>query len=363
MKARSIAVAFASALATVCAVTTANAENRREIISDPEPHDYVRVCDVFGAGFFYIPGSETCLKIGGLIRYEPSHYGSFDGLVKSSDGLDTLVRAELTFDARSDTEYGTLRGYTRLRSDLKNGSIGGDVQLRDLIMSLGPVSVGFADSLYDANISGEFDRGGADRAHFARYTLKPNDSVTFTGALEQTDSSRDWQTNVLGKLSVSRDWARFDVFGAYDTTADEFALKAIVKSDVSKTIFVEAIATYESGMNFYSVNPFAATGFSTSNLVGAARAGSEWSAGGLVGTHVTPRLKASLGAQYFSNVGHGRMNEKFGGKSDVIRAGLTVDYKIVENLNAKLAVNHTRFQTSDRDYGQWHGFLRLDRAF
>ncbi len=32
--------------------------------------EYVRICDVYGAGFYYIPGTETCLKIGGLVRYQ-----------------------------------------------------------------------------------------------------------------------------------------------------------------------------------------------------------------------------------------------------------------------------------------------------
>jgi len=27
-----------------------------------EPVDYVRVCDAYGSGFFYIPGTETCLR-------------------------------------------------------------------------------------------------------------------------------------------------------------------------------------------------------------------------------------------------------------------------------------------------------------
>lgn len=31
---------------------------------EPEPVEYVRVCDVYGTGFFYIPGTETCLRIG-----------------------------------------------------------------------------------------------------------------------------------------------------------------------------------------------------------------------------------------------------------------------------------------------------------
>ena len=39
-----------------------------------EPADqYVRICDAFGAGFFYIPGTDTCLKLGGYVRAE-SHY-------------------------------------------------------------------------------------------------------------------------------------------------------------------------------------------------------------------------------------------------------------------------------------------------
>ena len=27
------------------------------------PVEYVRVCSQFGAGFFYVPGSDTCLKV------------------------------------------------------------------------------------------------------------------------------------------------------------------------------------------------------------------------------------------------------------------------------------------------------------
>ncbi|RYE75821.1 MAG: porin, partial [Hyphomicrobiales bacterium] len=38
------------------------------VMVEPEPAEYVRVCDVYGAGFFYIPGTETCLKVGGYVR-------------------------------------------------------------------------------------------------------------------------------------------------------------------------------------------------------------------------------------------------------------------------------------------------------
>ena len=37
--------------------------------------EYVKICSLYGAGFFYIPGTDTCIRIGGHIRAEVSFYG------------------------------------------------------------------------------------------------------------------------------------------------------------------------------------------------------------------------------------------------------------------------------------------------
>ena len=34
------------------------------------PATYVKICDAYGAGFFFIPGSDTCVKLGGYVRAE-----------------------------------------------------------------------------------------------------------------------------------------------------------------------------------------------------------------------------------------------------------------------------------------------------
>src|SRR5208337_5460566 len=34
------------------------------------PIEYVRICDAYGAGFFFIPGTDTCLRVGGLVLGE-----------------------------------------------------------------------------------------------------------------------------------------------------------------------------------------------------------------------------------------------------------------------------------------------------
>jgi len=72
------------------------------------PVDYVRICSVYGPGFFYIPGTDTCIRIGGRVRFE-YEYVQPSGHVDSTGGTNTLARFIL--DARTATDWGTLRAY------------------------------------------------------------------------------------------------------------------------------------------------------------------------------------------------------------------------------------------------------------
>jgi opacity protein-like surface antigen len=78
------------------------------VMADPEPMEYVRICDVYGAGFFYIPGTETCLAIGGYMRYQVNI---------NAAGFTKLARFAPRFDVRSDTEIGTIRGFAEVEID------------------------------------------------------------------------------------------------------------------------------------------------------------------------------------------------------------------------------------------------------
>ena len=35
-----------------------------------KPVEYVKVCSLYGAGFYYMPGTDMCIKIGGWMRAE-----------------------------------------------------------------------------------------------------------------------------------------------------------------------------------------------------------------------------------------------------------------------------------------------------
>jgi hypothetical protein len=157
MKLKSLLFGSAAAL---MAVTGAQAA---EPILEPiaEPVDYVRICDAFGTGFFYIPGTDTCLKIGGYVRADFLYDHDWEDVVvhardfgepfvafdaagnpfipvrpqedRNYNEFGTRVRARLTFDTRVGTDIGMIRTFT------------------DLWITLGPIGAranpGFSDNV------------------------------------------------------------------------------------------------------------------------------------------------------------------------------------------------------------------------
>src|SRR6195952_3687419 len=85
--------------------------------------EYVRICSLYGAGFFYIPGTDTCIKLGGYLRVDTTFNGSiYDQPAWSGDlGLGTRNRDSyasrsrfaLTVDTRTATEYGVVRTFAQ----------------------------------------------------------------------------------------------------------------------------------------------------------------------------------------------------------------------------------------------------------
>ncbi|MGH6840839.1 MAG: porin, partial [Methylocella sp.] len=74
------------------------------------PIEYVRICDAQGAGFFYIPGTGTCLRVGGLALAEPRgfdpSFGSNGGAAPGSLGQMPNINA---FNAAAGTSAPRLR--------------------------------------------------------------------------------------------------------------------------------------------------------------------------------------------------------------------------------------------------------------
>ncbi|WP_068318866.1 porin [Polycladidibacter hongkongensis] len=92
----------------------------------PEPVDYVQICDAYGNGYYFIPGTDTCLRIRGRVRAEYRFNDFGDEPSNWTDRLlnDTSTRARgyLRMDARTQTEYGLLRAYIDMFATIDSGS-------------------------------------------------------------------------------------------------------------------------------------------------------------------------------------------------------------------------------------------------
>src|SRR5713226_2082277 len=83
--------------------------------------EYVRICSLYGAGFFYIPGTDTCIKLGGYLRVDTTFNGSiYDQAAWSGDlgqgnryrdYFAARSRMAFTIDTRTATEYGVVRTF------------------------------------------------------------------------------------------------------------------------------------------------------------------------------------------------------------------------------------------------------------
>jgi len=146
---RSLLLGSAAGLLTVAGAQAADLPTRKAA-----PINYVRICDAYGAGFFYIPGTETCLKVGGLALFETrifnTPYSIGAGIASAAGGASNLVAGlgpipfatpggpatlatvyrsgrerdnygfgalgRIELDARTATGYGTLRAFIRVDS-------------------------------------------------------------------------------------------------------------------------------------------------------------------------------------------------------------------------------------------------------
>jgi hypothetical protein len=94
--------------------------------------EYVRICSLYGAGFFYIPGTDTCIKMGGYLRVDTTFNGGiYDAPAWSGDlgqgnrfrdQINSRSRMALTVDTRTATEYGVVR--TFMQGDFQFNNFG-----------------------------------------------------------------------------------------------------------------------------------------------------------------------------------------------------------------------------------------------
>jgi len=117
----SAGIAFRALAGTAALFTVSTATYAADLPVKAKAVEYVRVCSLYGAGFYYIPGSDTCIKLGGYLRADGAiHTGGFyNGSYASASGANNRLtnyyqsraRQNLNIDTRTATEYGVVRTF------------------------------------------------------------------------------------------------------------------------------------------------------------------------------------------------------------------------------------------------------------
>lgn len=330
-----------SAVAAV-AVTGARAADAI-IIAEPEPLEYVRICDTYGVGYFYIPGTETCLKIGGWVRYEI-------GAASNTDGWSKRARARVELQAKNESDLGTVASYVRFDSRLDNGL--GRSGTRDnrldfqYSLAVGGLEMGFRDSTYTRwfGYGGFTDDGnvyGFNENHYISYTFAGDGFTGFVSA--DHDNSLNYMPDLAA--GVGGKFGNMEALATigYDESYESVALRGKLTADFGG-VQARLAGFYVSNTGAFS----AASGnrywsYRTSDLTWA-----EWSV--MVGLQapVAERTTVAVDAQYFDGG-----DWRFVGN---------VNHQITTGLSALLEVGHTLNHAAGVDDTTW-GFLRFQRSF
>ncbi|TPL92935.1 porin [Mesorhizobium sp. B2-3-10] len=283
MNIKSLLLGSAAALIAVSGARAADAV----VVAEPEPAEYVKICDVYGAGYFYIPGTETCLRVGGYVRYDISggDLGTFDG-AKNVDHQDGSIndtwhkntRFTLKTWTGQETELGTLKTYTETRFNFGNGEGGDtsydpatglfvdnpahnkDVSLNFAWIQLGGLRVGKDESAFDTFIGyagnviqdtivpyGDFD------TNVVQYYFDAGNGFSAVVSLEEgagtVGTIDSYVPHVVGGVKWTQGWGAITGVVAYDSNYEEVAGKVRLDVNVSNELSLWVMGGYGSDDN------------------------------------------------------------------------------------------------------------------
>ncbi|MEH2563589.1 porin [Bradyrhizobium sp. AZCC 2289] len=139
--------------------------------------EYVKVCSLYGAGFWYIPGTDTCMKIGGYFRVDTTFNGgavynlpAWSGDAGQGDRFNDLIKSRsrmlLSVDTRTATEYGVVRGFAEAKFQFNNFG-----NTNPTSLGAAPAAIGGSNSNLLSGVGGGYAFPGFAFIQFAGFTF------------------------------------------------------------------------------------------------------------------------------------------------------------------------------------------------
>jgi len=276
-------------LGTAAGLLVASAASAADLPGEAVPAavDYVKVCDAFGAGFFYIPGTETCLDISGRVRFRVSvgDYFDTDGDLDFDDeAVEFRADGRVDFDARTMTEYGQLRSFFRIAADGGEDTYGDrDAFVDAAFIQLGYLTVGYAGDLFNGDVlygieGFAYTPGDQDRL---QVTVLADDlgggfyvggSITTLedGTLRNTFDDVEDELMLQAAVGIgNQPWGSFDLSFAYapSDVDDMWAIKGTAEISATDALKARLVAAYSSVDEEDDITLAAAVAFTATDAV------------------------------------------------------------------------------------------------
>jgi hypothetical protein len=215
-------------LGSAAGLVAAAGAQAAELPVKAQPVEYVKICSLYGAGFFYIPGTDTCIKIGGAVRVQAEYNTGAGGIpvglgnaTEAEQGAFTRTltndtnfrtRIYLSVDVRQQTDYGTLRSYFRFGvnqttpADAGGASSTGVAYWDRAFIQFAGFTVGRTVSFFDSITSADFDYNnprtfadsGAAGITVWAYTAQLGNGISATLSAEDPNGRAKFVDNLSG---------------------------------------------------------------------------------------------------------------------------------------------------------------------
>ncbi|WP_052002915.1 porin [Microvirga sp. BSC39] len=381
--------------------------------------EYVRVCSTYGAGFFYIPGTETCLRVAGRVRAE---YQYLEPQFRTDASIGFRARGRVQLDARTATAYGLLRAFVRMEMDRNTGvynsqsgfGAGNSPNLAQAYIQFGGLTAGRTTSFF---ANGDLPNGNITTLRFydypdvnlLAYTFSFGNGFSATLSLEEgsfagnllgagdtaSTAGQRWP-DLVGNVKYAGTWGSVQLSGAlHQTRATAFEADGLdfIEGELGWAIGLQAglnlpalgagdalwfAAAYADGALGYlgfgsNVTGVAASGNIRSVPVvdafvgadGDVETGSGWQVAGGLRHYWAPTLRSNIHGSYAS--------VEYGGDApvgiadfDEWRVGVNTFWTPVSGLDIGVEVLYANIDvegvTVDND-DRWEARFRIQRDF
>jgi hypothetical protein len=351
---------------------------------EPEAAEYVKVCDAFGSGYFYIPGSDTCLSINGYVWFEVGATNDRGVLAGDSSNYNLFApggwvadsRVRINFDLRSQTEYGLFKGQVRLQADwdpyktstsLSNGD--GAVGVDQAWFSLGGLLMGYTESAWAADDNNAISSYGSHSWNGMWYGYQERGLIQYnfggtkglfgTISLEDDNRSYSYVPDIVGILGYQDAWGAVWAKGGYDHkigTTDESGYGVEVGTQINMPNMpgssLRLLGYYADSDNDYG------TQGPTYGFGGLGNA--EWSALASYYQQFNEKFGGSVAFQYFNGFYEPFSKVKRTTNKNGYSAEISLVWVPVKNFEVRTEIQYDKVDDLD---GSTSGYLRFTRFF